>query len=185
MKLSSIIDLISNFVDITGNSAIDTILFFIAGTISFSVAFGIVGMIFDFLGLYDSDFMSDIHWFIRTIIFAFLTLVFIMFFEFITWLLSFELWVYLIASLCIVGIVIVVYLIKYKYNKHKYNTKVEIDDQDVVKKNDKVVAENSLTMKDVCPRCGAILVKRHGPYGDFYGCSNYPTTNCKYTRKWK
>lgn len=29
-----------------------------------------------------------------------------------------------------------------------------------------------------CPRCGGDLVLRHGQYGDFYGCSNYP--NCKY-----
>lgn len=30
-----------------------------------------------------------------------------------------------------------------------------------------------------CPRCGGKLIKRSGPYGDFYGCSNYP--RCKYT----
>lgn len=183
--MSWIIDLISNFVSITGNATVDSVLFFIAGTISFSIAFGIVGRIFDFLGLYDSDFMSDIHWFIRTIIFVFLTWVFIKVFEFITWILSFKWWVYLIVSLCIVAIVIVVYVIKYKYNKHKCNTKVENEELDVVKKNNEIVAENELNGRDACPRCGGVLVKRHGPYGDFYGCSNYPTTNCKYTRKWK
>jgi hypothetical protein len=31
----------------------------------------------------------------------------------------------------------------------------------------------------VCPRCGAGLVERHGQYGGFYGCSNYP--RCRYT----
>jgi len=31
----------------------------------------------------------------------------------------------------------------------------------------------------ICPRCGASLVKRTGPYGEFYGCSNYP--KCKFT----
>lgn len=31
----------------------------------------------------------------------------------------------------------------------------------------------------VCPRCGSVLVRRHGKYGDFYGCSNFPT--CRYT----
>lgn len=30
-----------------------------------------------------------------------------------------------------------------------------------------------------CPRCGGKLVVRSGRYGDFYGCSNYPT--CKFT----
>ena len=31
-----------------------------------------------------------------------------------------------------------------------------------------------------CPRCGAELVKRHGKYGYFYGCSNFP--DCRYTQ---
>ncbi len=33
----------------------------------------------------------------------------------------------------------------------------------------------------ICPRCGGKLVLRHGKYGDFYGCSNYP--ECKFTKK--
>ena len=31
-----------------------------------------------------------------------------------------------------------------------------------------------------CPKCGAKLVERKGPYSTFYGCSNYP--KCKFTR---
>ena len=34
-----------------------------------------------------------------------------------------------------------------------------------------------------CPTCGGRLIKRTGKYGDFFGCSNYNTTGCKYTRK--
>lgn len=34
-----------------------------------------------------------------------------------------------------------------------------------------------------CPVCSAPLVKRSGKYGDFFGCSNYSKTGCKYTRK--
>lgn len=30
-----------------------------------------------------------------------------------------------------------------------------------------------------CPKCGGRLVPRSGPYGHFFGCSNYP--RCKYT----
>ena len=30
-----------------------------------------------------------------------------------------------------------------------------------------------------CPRCGGTLILRHGKYGSFYGCSNYP--RCKFT----
>ena len=34
-----------------------------------------------------------------------------------------------------------------------------------------------------CPLCGGRLVKRSGPYGEFFGCSNYRTTGCNYKRK--
>lgn len=38
-----------------------------------------------------------------------------------------------------------------------------------------------------CPLCGGQLVRRSGKYGDFFGCSNYKTRQCKYTRniRWK
>lgn len=32
-----------------------------------------------------------------------------------------------------------------------------------------------------CPKCGSILKKRNGKYGEFWGCSGYP--ECKYTEK--
>jgi len=32
----------------------------------------------------------------------------------------------------------------------------------------------------LCPRCGQLLKKRSGRYGDFWGCSGYP--DCRYTR---
>ena len=31
----------------------------------------------------------------------------------------------------------------------------------------------------ICPQCGGTLVLRHGRYGSFYGCSNYP--RCRFT----
>lgn len=34
-----------------------------------------------------------------------------------------------------------------------------------------------------CPVCGGRLVKKSGPYGDFFGCSNYRTMGCTYKRK--
>lgn len=37
----------------------------------------------------------------------------------------------------------------------------------------------NLIGQGVCPRCGGQLVLRHGKFGYFYGCSNYP--KCKFT----
>lgn len=34
-----------------------------------------------------------------------------------------------------------------------------------------------------CPKCGGRLIKRNGPYGEFFGCSNYSTRQCTYKRK--
>lgn len=34
----------------------------------------------------------------------------------------------------------------------------------------------------ICPNCGGELQLRNGPYGSFYGCSNYP--RCKFTKKY-
>jgi len=36
-----------------------------------------------------------------------------------------------------------------------------------------------------CPLCGGKLLKKSGPYGEFFGCSNYNSTGCKYKRKIK
>lgn len=47
-----IIDMIGGIVEITGNSTIDTILLCIIGVISFAVAFGLVGRIFDSIGFF-------------------------------------------------------------------------------------------------------------------------------------
>ena len=105
--MSKIIDIISEFVEITGNATIDSILFGIAGLIAFSVAFGLVGIIFDFIGIYDSNLMSDAHWFIRTVVFIILTWIFIKIFEFFTWLFSFEWWVYLLAAIVIILIILI------------------------------------------------------------------------------
>lgn len=33
-----------------------------------------------------------------------------------------------------------------------------------------------------CPKCGGKLLKRNGPYGTFYGCSNYSKNGCTYKR---
>lgn len=39
--------------------------------------------------------------------------------------------------------------------------------------------------KEQCHRSGAVLVKRHGLYGNFDGSKNFSINNCRYTRKFK
>lgn len=34
-----------------------------------------------------------------------------------------------------------------------------------------------------CPECGAEMVRRSGPYGDFFGCTNFKSGACKATIK--
>ena len=34
-----------------------------------------------------------------------------------------------------------------------------------------------------CPLCGGKLLKKSGPYGEFFGCSNYKSSGCTYKRK--
>ena len=45
----------------------------------------------------------------------------------------------------------------------------------------KVSEENHKIASGICPKCGGTLVLRHGKYGSFYGCSNYP--KCRYILK--
>lgn len=56
---------------------------------------------------------------------------------------------------------------KEKKKEHIYKVKHEI--------NQKKAMLNS----GVCPKCNGRLIERHGKYGRFIGCSNYP--QCKYT----
>lgn len=179
--MDKLLHLISNFIEITGNSIADNIMLVIIGVVSFIVAFGIVGMIFDALGFYDSDLMSDCHWVVRIIVFIGLSAVCIVIAKFIEWLCSFQLWVYLIAGIVIVGVVVPIHYLKHRHSKKKYNAETKPANET---KTEVAVAETK-TDRDHCPRCCGLLVKRHGSDGDFYGYDNYPTSNCRYTRRIK
>lgn len=182
-----IIDLIGELVSISGNSTVDSIIFTIIGVISFLVAFGIVGWIFDATGRYDSDLMSDTHWLIRVLVFVGLTWIGVKIAQAIKWLFSFQWWVYLIVGVVFIGIIILVYYIKYRVSKNKAQQAIPVEEpnaettvQTEEKEEPKVVITES---KYYCPRCHSKLAKRHGPYGDFYGCESYGKTGCRYTRK--
>ena len=188
----AIIDLIGELVEISGNSTIDTIIFAIIGAISLSIAFGLVGIIFDALGFYDSDLMSDTHWSIRVLVFAGLTWLGVKIAQLIKWLFSFQWWVYVIAGVVLVGIIILIYYIKSRMSENNSAPastieapEVETTAQTEEKEEPQVeVTTNKTDNRYYCPRCHSKLVKRHGPYGDFYGCESYGKTGCRYTRKY-
>lgn len=179
--IKQLLDFLSNILVITGNNILDNILFLVIGVLSFSIAFGLVGEIFDSIGIYDSDLMSDTHWLIRLIVFVVLYFVFRFIAKLIIWLFSFKWWVYLIALIVIIVIIALTHFLRHKYMDKKSNTsKVIIDNTDTEpKKEDDAIIDK----RAICPRCGGKLVKRHGPYGNFYGCENYSKTECRYTRK--
>ncbi len=182
--MEQLFNFITNFVEITGNTTIDNVLLWIIGIISFSVSFNLVGMIFDAIGLYDSDLMSDCHWIIRLIVFVGLSSLLIALCKFIKWIFGFQWWIYLIAGIIIVGIIIFTFILKHKLS----NKNLEKSINNTINTNENLQenkTEGSITKKDLCPRCGGKLIKRHGPCGNFYGCENFSTTNCRYTRKFK
>lgn len=184
----AIIELIGNFVEITGNSEVDGVLVAIIGFISFSIAFNLVGKIFDAIGFYDSDFMSDVHWLIRVGVFCGLTYILIKIVEFVTWLFSLQWWIYLITFLIVVSVILGVYYIRFRIQRQK-NMSRETEHEEHLEIGENT-EEETRVMPTIaysrynCPRCNAKLVKRHGPYGDFYGCESYGQTGCRYTRKY-
>ena len=188
----AIIDLIGDWVEISGNSTIDTIIFAIIGSISLSIAFGLVGIIFDALGFYDSDLMSGTHWLIRVLVFAGLTWVGVKIAQLIKWLFSFQWWVYVIAGVVLIGIIILIYYIKSRMSENTASSATPIEPPKVettVQTEEKeepqvVVTTNKTDNRYYCPRCHSRLVKRHGPYGDFYGCESFGKTGCRYTRRY-
>lgn len=115
--MSQFLDFISNLVPITGNSTVDTVLFFIIGAVAFGVAWFITGGLAGALD-YDSDAMSFVHWVVRLLIFFGLMGLFIGIVQFIRWFLSFEWWVYLIIGVSILliagGIITLVLVSKNK-----------------------------------------------------------------------
>ena len=55
----------------------------------------------------------------------------------------------------------------------------EVEKTHVYNARNKAVSSYKDIREGVCPRCGGQIVLRHGKYGAFYGCSNYP--KCKFT----
>lgn len=181
---AGIIEFISNIVNITGNPMADTIIFAVIGSISGSLAFGFVEMLFDFTGKYNSKDMSDMHWGVRVFIFVLLTFVLVKIAQFLRWIFSAP-QVYFLLGLIVLFVLVVVAILVYKSRKNitevKKPTEVTVTHQPENNVKNSIEVDNQNTKnEDNCPFCGGKLVQRNGPYGIFLGCSNYP--ECKYTR---
>lgn len=84
-----------------------------------------------------------------------------------------------------VAFVIIVYYLKFKISKRKAIA-VETEEKTIaISTTSEPNVAAIPSVKDCRPRCGAPLVKRHGPYGSFYGCDNFASKGCRYTRKFK
>jgi ABC-type Fe3+-siderophore transport system permease subunit len=181
---AGIIEFISNIVNITGNPIADTVIFAIIGSISASIAFGFVKILFNFTGKHNFKDMSDVHWGVRVFIFALLTFILVKIAQFFRWLFTPP------QAYCLIGSIIIIILAIIFTIKHRSKKNIQVDNnistlesQYSIKNEEKqpeAITRNVSSNQDNCPFCGGKLVQRKGPYGRFLGCSNYP--KCKYTR---
>lgn len=178
--MSGFLNFIFSFIEITGNSTADLIILTIIGLIALLVAFGFVGMIFNALGIYDSDLMSDTYWIARVIVFLGLSFIYIEIVKFIKWLFGFVWWIYLIAGIVPIEIIILLFVIKHRIMKEESvlskNKKEEVSEITEKSKEEIVTID-----REHCPRCCELLlnVMEHMA---FYGCDTFPISYCMYIR---
>ena len=116
--MGNFLDFISNFIEISGNQTIDTILIGVISILSFLIAFGIVGKIFEAIGIFDSSIMSGVHWTIRVIVFFGLVFIFTLIAKFFAFIFGLPWWVLVIIGFLIAAIIVLtIILIKRKRQK--------------------------------------------------------------------
>ena len=108
MIMSALFDFITSFVEITGNQRVDSIIIGVISIVSFLIAFGVVGKLFELVGLFSSSIMSDVHWAIRIFVFAVLTTICILIAKAISFVFGLPWWVLVIIALHIVILVVFV-----------------------------------------------------------------------------
>lgn len=123
-----VLDFISSFCPITGDSLVDTILFAIIASIAFFVAWKLTGEIADFIGSYDSNGMSALHWIIRFVIFFVLLGIILGIVRLISWFVSWPWWGYLIFGFFVTSIIacVILMVVFRKRKKQNKNNKEEI-----------------------------------------------------------
>ena len=125
MNLSPLLDFFGNIVPITGDSLIDSFLFFVIGAIAFSVAWGVAGS-FDC----DSNTRSDIHWIVRVVVFLALWALAVGVFWLIKLIASIPWWVWIIIGVVGIHIIVgIVLLNKLKKRKRLKQPQKEEEDE--------------------------------------------------------
>ena len=107
--MSNLFNIITSLIEITKNQHLNLIILFTIGLISFLVAFGIVGAIFETLGIFPSSIMSDVHWAIRLAVFLLLSFFAIVLVKFVAFIINLDWWIHLVLILLIVSGFLIVF----------------------------------------------------------------------------
>jgi len=94
-----LVELISNYYVVTGNSTVDVYILAIASFIGFVVVYKLTGEIFDSLDFYNSKLMSCVHWIIRIAIILILDWIVTQCYGFYKWVINLPIYIYIALSL--------------------------------------------------------------------------------------
>ena len=113
--MGGFLDFISNIVPITGNSFIDSLLFFLIGSIAFALGWAAGGAVDG-----DSETKSYVHWLVRVFVFLGLLGLTIGIVWLVKLIMSIEWWVWLIILVSLAHLIAGIVLL-YKRRKKKIN----------------------------------------------------------------
>lgn len=117
--MGKLLDFLSNFIEITGNQTADGIIVGSIALLSFLIAFGIVGKIFEAIGIFSSSLMSEVHWFIRVLVFFGLVFIFTLISKLIAFLMSLPWWIWTIIGASLFAITVLLIVLTAKKRKVK------------------------------------------------------------------
>jgi hypothetical protein len=170
--------IISNFITITGDALSDTLIIAIIFIIVGGVSYAVVGYILPEQRM--SKFRSALYWLIFIPLFLVLCFFSWMIVIFSKWLIlnSSSVLIALSVFILLISISVVIYILVH-IRRRRYNSIISNSVQSQPKiEPAKPVIKQSITVP-VCKKCGSIMVKRSGKYGEFLGCTQYP--KCRYT----
>lgn len=117
--MGKLLDFLSNFIEITGNQTADGIIISLIALLSLLIAFGVVGKIFEAIGLFNASLMSEVHWIIRVLVFFGLVFVFTLIAKFLAFLFGLPWWVWVIIGVVLVSIIALIIVLSIRKRKAK------------------------------------------------------------------